>query len=356
MVLLSASGRSSSCLRPGLRYAPPAPLSRVLLVLTFAHAGATAMLTAESVRAAESAQQLVRLGYVQPQSPSNALRGMAAFWERLHELNYVEGKNLIIEKRSAEGQNDLLPGLMREMVAAKVDVIITYGTPAAIAAKNATSTIPIVIAAFGDPVGTGLVASLARPGGNLTGMSMQLGEGMAGKWLELLQEMVPRLSTLAIIANTDNPIARNSVRELDAIAPSRHLKLRLIEVHLPQALEPAFEQARRKAQAVLVLPDPMLAANREHVASLAAKYRLPAMYYLRDYVEAGGLTAYAPDFSVMCRRAAEYVDKIIKGARPGDLPIEQPTKFELVVNLRTAKALGITIPESILLRADEVIR
>jgi putative ABC transport system substrate-binding protein len=185
---------------------------------------------------------------------------------------------------------------------------------------------------------------------------MGFGEGMAGKWLELLQETVPRLSTVTVIANTDNPIARDSAKELQAIPPARRPKLRVIDVHDPAALERAFQQAKRQAQAVLILPDPMLAASRQQVTALAARYRLPTMYYLRDYVEAGGLIAYAPDFSAMCQRAAEYVDKILRGASPGDLPIEQPTKFELVVNVKSARALGITIPESILLRADEVIR
>ena len=326
---------------------------RVLVVLA---ALTTTGLGSSLVHTADPAPEVVRLGYVQPQEPSNALRGMMAFWERLRQLGYVEGKNLVITSRSAEGRNERLPRLMNELVAAKVDVIVTYGTPAAIAASNATNTIPIVVAALGNPVGTGLTASLARPGGNLTGLSMGFGEGMAGKWLELLQETVPRLSTVAVIANIDNPIARDSVKELYAIAPARRPKLRLIEVHDAAALDPAFQQAKRKAQAVLILPDPMLAAHRQEVTALAGKYRLPAMYYLRDYVEAGGLIAYAPDFSAMCRRAAEYVDKILRGAKPADLPIEQPTQFELVVNLKTARALGITIPESILLQAEEVMR
>jgi len=318
--------------------------------------GATAILASQLVLAADPARDVVHLGFVQPQSPSNDLRGVSAFWERLRELGYVEGKNLLVERRSAEGRNERLPALMNEMAADKVDVVVTYGTPAAIAAKNATSTIPIVVAALGDPVGTGLAGSLARPGGNLTGLSMGYSEGMAGKWLELLQEVVPHASVIAVIANTNNPVARDAVKDLETIAPIRRAKLRLVEVHEPTALDRAFQQAKRKALAVLILPDPMLAAHRREVTALAAKYRLPAMYYLGDYVEAGGLIAYAPDFSAMCRRAADYVDKILKGAKPADLPIEQPTKFELVVNLKTAKALGITIPESILLRADEVIR
>jgi putative ABC transport system substrate-binding protein len=281
----------------------------LLLTLRLAAVGVIAF-GSQLALAADPTRDVVHLGFVQPQSPSNALRGMAAFWEHLGRLGYVEGKNLIIEARSADGRNERLPALMQEMVTAKVGVIVTYGTPAAIAAKNATSTIPIVVAALGDPVGTGLATSLARPGGNLTGLSMGFGEGIAGKWLELLGETVPRLSAVAVIANTDNPIARASVDGLKAIPSERRPKLWFFEVHEPEALDRAFRQAKRKAHAALVLPDPMMAAHRREVAALAAKYRLPAMYYLRDYVDAGGLIAYAPDFAAMCRRAADYVDKI----------------------------------------------
>jgi putative ABC transport system substrate-binding protein len=297
----------------------------------------------------------VRVGFVHRALPSTATRGVPAFWERLHELGWVEGQNLVIEARWAEGRNDRLPALMGEVLERKVDVLVTYGTEAAVAAKHATSTVPIVVAAMGDPVRSGVAASLAHPGGNLTGLSMGFAEGMAGKWLELLQETVPRLSTLAVITNP-SPIARDLAKELESIAPRRNLKLRVIEVREPEALDRALAQAGRKAQAVLVLPDPAISAHRGQVTALAAKYRLPAMYYLRDYVDAGGLMAYGSDLAVLNRRAADYVDKILKGAKPGELPIEQPTKFELVVNLKTAKALGITIPDSILLQADEVIR
>jgi putative ABC transport system substrate-binding protein len=326
--------------------------SSILLILITA----AAALGSPISRSAEPAQKVARVGFVQPQSPSTATRGVKEFWERLHQLGWVEGQNLVIEERSAEGRYERLPALMAEVLGSKVDVLVTSGTPAAIAAKNATSTIPIVVGAMGDPLRTGLAASLAHPGGNLTGLSLGYGEGMSGKWLQLLQETVPRLSHVAVIANPDNPIARDLAAELKAIAPARGVKLLLIEVRDPEALDRAFEQARRKAQAVLVLPDPVIAANRGQVTALAAKHRLPAMYALRDFVDLGGLMAYGPDFAVAWRRAAEYVDRILKGAKPEDLPIEQPTKFELVVNLKTAKALGLTIPESILLRADEVIR
>jgi putative ABC transport system substrate-binding protein len=243
---------------------------------------------------------------------------------------------------------------MADVVGQKVDVLVTYSTPGAIAAKSATSTVPIVDALMGDPVGMGLAASLARPGGNLTGLSMSWTD-MTGKWLELLQEAVPQLSTVAVIANPDGPLFRLA-EEIQAVAPKRGLKLRVIEVREPGALDRAFKQARQKTQGVLVLPDLMVAAHRGQVTVLAAKHRLPAVFFDRSFVEAGGLMAYGPDTATMFRRAAEYVHKILRGAKPGDLPIEQPTKFELVLNLRTANSLGISIPESVLLRADEVIR
>jgi putative ABC transport system substrate-binding protein len=241
---------------------------------------------------------------------------------------------------------------MAEVIGQQVDVLVTWSTPGATVAKKATSTVPIV-ALMGEPVRTGLVESLSRPGGNMTGLSMGFSEGMASKWLELLQELVPRLSTIAVTMNPDISVHRDIAKELQAIAQMRRVKLKIIEVREPAGLDSAFEQARRHAQAVLVIPDPVI--DRARITSLAAKHRLPAMYGLRDFAYAGGLMAYAPDVPAMYRRAAEYVDKILKGAKPADLPIEQPTKFELVVNLKTAKALGITIPQSILLRADEVI-
>ena len=315
-----------------------------------------AVFEAHLASAADPGQETVRVGFVSPQSPATAVSGINAFWEHLRELGYVNGQNLVIEARWAENRYDRLPALMAEVLGRKVDVLVTYTTPAAVAAKNATSTIPIVVTLVGDPIRSGLAASLARPGRNLTGVTTGFAEGFAGKWLELLQETVPRLSSLAVIENPDTAIARDLARDLEAIAPARGLKFRLIEVREPAALDRAFEQATRKAQAVLLLPDPMLAAHREQITALAAKHRLPTIYFLRDFVDSGGLMAYAPDNSVIWRRAADHVDKILKGAKPGDLPIEQPTQYVLVVNLKTAKALGLTIPESILLRADEVIR
>ena len=298
----------------------------------------------------------MRLGFVDPQSASTTPRGISAFWQRLRELGYIDGQNLIVEMRSAEGRPERLPALMKEVVERDVDVLVTWSTSAAIAAKNATTTVPIVAAVMGDPVRSGLAAGLARPGANLTGLAVGLGQGLASKWVELLQDLIPRLSTVAVIANPDTAIDRDLTNELQTIVSARGLKLRLVEVREPVTFDRAFEQARRKTQAAIVLPDPVLFSHRGQVTALAARYRLPVIYPSRDYIEAGGLITYGPDFSVMFRRAAEYVDKILRGASPGDLPIEQPTQHVLVVNLKTARALGITIPESILLRADEIIR
>ena len=307
-------------------------------------------------RVAHAEQNPLRLGFVGPGSPSTAPRGLQAFWTRLRELGYVEGQNLIVEAGWAEGNLDHQPRLMSDVLGRKVDVLVTYGTVAAIAAKAATGTVPIVGAIMGDPIGSGLAASLARPGGNLTGLSAGYAEGMAGKWLELLHECVPSLSTIALIENPDNPWHRANARELERLAPARHLKVIVVDVRHPDALDRAFDQARSSAQGVVVLNEAFLVASKQRVVALAAKHGLPTLYTLRDFVEAGGLMSYAPDFAVMFRRAAEYVDRIVKGARPADLPIEQPTQFELVVNMKTAKALGVTIPESILVRADELIR
>ena len=304
-------------------------------------------------RAADPAQRIVRLGLVAPESPSTNAGFVRAFLERLHQLGWVEGQNLIIEQRWAEGRFDRLPALMAEVISQDVDVLVTWTTPGAAVAKSATSTVPIV-ALMGEPVRTGLVESLSRPGGNITGLSMGFSEGLASKWLQLLQEMVPRLSTVAVMMNPNISVHRDIAKELLAIAPKRRLKLKIIEVREAETFKSAFDQARRYAQAVLVVPDPVV--NRTQITTLAAKQRLPAMYGLRDFVDAGGLMAYAPDVPAMYRRAAEYVDKILRGAKPADLPIEQPRQYQLAVNLKTAKALGLPIPESILLQADEVIR
>ena len=326
---------------------------RVLRVLAGLTAG---VLGSRLARAAEPSQRVVRVGFVHPQSPSTAERGLTAFWERLAELGWVQGRNLVGEERWAEGHIERLPALMADMVGRKVDVIVTNGTPAAVAARKATKTIPIVVASMGDPVGTGVAASLAHPGGNLTGLSLQMTEGIPGKWLELLQETVPRLLTVAVMGNPDSPLFGLVRRPLEAAASARNLKLKFIDIRGPEALEPAFGQARKATQAALVIPDPMTFHYQRRVAAQAATDHLPVIYGLPEMVDAGGLMAYGPNQAVLLRRAAEYVDKILRGANPADLPIEQPTQFVLAVNLPAARALSLTIPQSILLRADEVIR
>lgn len=329
---------------------------RTFLALALSLASGFAVFNSLTAYCAETGQRVVRLAVVYTSSPSAAQPAVKAFWDRLHELGYVEGQNLVIEQRWAEGQLDKLPALMAEVLARNLDVLVTWTTPGARAAKNATSTVPIVAAAMGDPVGSGLVVSLARPGGNLTGLSSGWGRGIGGKWLELLQETVPQLSTVAVTMNPDIPVHRDLVKELEIIAPTRGVKLRIIEVRNAQMLEQVFEHARRSAQAVMVVAEPITMNNRTQVTMLAAKHRLPAIYGLRDFVDSGGLMAYGFDEVVMFRRAADYVDKIVKGANPADLPIEQVSSYQLIVNLKTAKALGLTFPESILQRADEVIR
>jgi len=330
-------------------------LARRLPVLLAVVLAACSLLLAPA-RAQEPARRLVRIGFVHPHSASSATHGVTAFWDRLHELGYVEGSNLQIEARWADGHTERLPELAAEVLARKPDLLVTYGTPAALAAKHATSTVPIVGVAMGEPLRTGLVTSLAHPDGNLTGTSVGWAEGIGGKWLELLRELVPRLADVAVIEDPDNPIARDLAADLKAIGPTRRLNVRFVEVREPSALDRVFGQAARKAQACIVLPAPFISAHRAQVTALAAKHRLPAIYYLRDYVDAGGLMAYAPDMDAQFRRAADYAGKILNGARPADLPIEQPTRWALIVNVKAAKALGLTIPESILLRADEVIR
>ena len=261
-----------------------------------------------------------------------------------------------METRWADGQIDHLPSLMSDVVHRNVDVIVTAGTPAAFAAKKATDTIPIVAMFMADPLRTGLVKSLAHPEGNLTGTSMAYGDQFTGKWLELLRESVPGLATVALISNPDNAVFQYLKRDLEAVGPRLKIKIRMIDIRGPEELDSAFKQARDAAQAILLLGDPVTLTYKRRIAELAIAYRIPVMYNHRSFVDEGGLMSYAPETDSQVRRAAEYVDKILRGARPAELPIEQPTEIQLVVNVRTAKAIGIVIPQAILSRADEIIR
>jgi len=310
---------------------------------------------------AQQAGQVPRVGILSPASPTSADRSpsdlavlFSAFRDNLRELGYVDGQNIKIESRWAEGNYERLPGLAAELVRLKVAVIVTYGTPASQAAKRATGTIPIVMAAIIDPVVSGLVTSLARPGGNITGNSM-MSPDLVEKQLQILKEVVPRVSRVALLYNPANPGNAPQVQHAQEAARALGVRLQLLEVKTPADIDSAFA-AMTGEQAIIVLVDAMLQNNRARITDLAARHRLPAVYGLSDYPEAGGLLAYGPNRLDLFRRAAIYVAKILKGAKPGDLPVEQPTKFELVINLKTAKTLGLTIPRSLLVRADQLIQ
>ena len=303
---------------------------------------------------AQQPAKLPTIGFLGANTRSFDSQRQPAFVERLRELGWIEGRTIAIEYRWAEGSIDRAAELAAEFVRLKVDVIVTSGTPQVLAAKQATSVIPIVFAAVGDPVGAGVVATLARPGGNATGLSLQQTE-TTGKRLELLREVIPGLRRLAIIANSDNLSAVLEVREAQAAARALGLDVVTSEIQRREDIAPAFEALKGRVDALYVAADPLLNTNRMRVAILAVGARLPTMYSIREPIETGGLIYYGPNFADLNRRAADFVDKILRGTKPADLPVEQPTKFELIINLTTAKALGLTISEQLLARADEVI-
>jgi putative ABC transport system substrate-binding protein len=278
------------------------------------------------------------------------------FREGLRDVGYVEGRDVVIEWRSAGGDYDRVTELAADLVQRQVEVIVVENTAAARALKRTTSTIPIVMAIIADPVGSGLVASLARPGGNVTGLSLMLSE-LSAKRLQLLKEVLPQATRVAVLWNPTVPWHAKVIEDLKAAAPSLAIELSFAPGRTPEQIAPAFSAFHRAhAQALYLIEDPIFLVHRATLLKLASNARLPTIHGNRKYVEAGGLMSYGANYADLFRRSAGYVDKILKGAKPGDLPVEQPNKFELVVNLKTAKALGITIPESILLRADEVIR
>src|SRR6516165_6716516 len=294
------------------------------------------------------------IGFLGSGTPAAHGHWVAAFAQRLRELGWIEGRNLTIEYRWAEGSSDRAAELAAEFVRLKVDVIVTYANPMVVATKRATSVIPIVFAAAADPLGTGLVAGLARPGGNVTGASVQ-NTDLAGKHLELLRDLVPGLHRLAIMVNVGNSAAVLEMRAVQAAARTIGLEVVTLEIRRAEDIAPAFEGLNGHAEALYVCIDTVLFSNRVRVNTLALAARLPTMLSNREYVEAGGLMSYGPNFLDLFRRAGDYVDKILHGAKPGDLPVEQPTKFDLTINLTTAKALGLAVPPTLLARADEVI-
>jgi putative ABC transport system substrate-binding protein len=303
---------------------------------------------------AQSSERVRRIGYLGSGSPASGFH--EEFLAGLRDLGWVDGQNFVVDYRFAEGRFERLPGLAAELARSDVEVIVAQPTPAALAARNATRTIPIVMVNVGDPVGLGLVASLARPGGNVTGTAFDVGLETFSKALQLLKEAVPGARRVAVMTNPGNPAQALAISNIKAAARSLGLGLLFVDTRGPDDFAGAFARiAKDRADALLVVAESLFVANRARLAELALAHALPSMFGSRQNVEAGGLVSYGPSLSHTSRRAATFVDKILKGARPAELPVEQPTKFELVVNLTTAKALGLTIPQSVLLRADAVI-
>jgi putative ABC transport system substrate-binding protein len=301
-------------------------------------------------------QRLYRIGFLGNSTAALEANLVGPFREGLRELGYVDGQNVVIEYRWAEGKYERFPALIAELVARKVEVIVTAGTPAALAVQRAAPTIPLVMVAVGDPVGSGLVATLARPGGNATGLT-SIAPDLEGKRLELLREVVPKLSRVSFLLNPDNAFHAGSEKQARAAAKVLHFAAQFVEVRTESDFDRAFDAiAKHRPDALIVFADRIFLHNRGRIVDFAARYRLPAVYPYRELVEAGGLMSFGPNYAEMHRRAAAYVDKILKGAKPGNLPVEQPTKFELIINLKSGKTLGLTIPQSLLLRADEVIK
>lgn len=317
-------------------------------------AGATAVYPFV-VRAQQQVGKVFHIGVLE--TTSQALNGanLDAFRQGLLKSGYVEGQNLVIEYRSGDGREERFPNLAIELARLNVDLILARGTPAALAAKNATRIIPIVLVGIGDPVSNGIVASLAHPGANITGLSASATE-LYAKRLELLLELVPRVARIAFLTNLGNPNEQLNWQQIETAARARGIRPQLLDVRKPEDFERAFNDAsEHRIDALVVALDGLLSQNRQIIVDLAAKHRLPAIYGSSEFTIPGGLAAYGPSYSDLYLRAANYVDKILKGARPADLPVELPTKFQLVINLKTSKSLGLTIPPTILARADEVI-
>ncbi len=317
---------------------------------------ALGILLAPLATLAQQSGKVSRIGFLGNSTAALEANLVGPFREGLRDLGYVEGRNVLIEYRWAEGKYERFPALIAELIALKVDVIVTAGTPASLAVKKATTSIPLVMVAVGDPIGVGLVASLARPGGNSTGLT-SIAPELEGKRLELLRQAIPKLSSIAVLWNPDNSFHVGSLKETRAAAQVLGIKVQVLGVRASDEFPAAFAAIlRERPGALLVLADRIFLHNRRGIVDFEAKHRLPGVYAYRELVEAGGLMSFGPSYAGMHRRAAYYVDKILKGAKPGDLPVEQPTKFELVINLKTAKALGLTIPPPLLLQADEVIQ
>jgi len=323
----------------------------------FVHAVAGALLALPLGVEGQPAGKMPQIGYLVQNNFQTSRRTVAAFGAGLRERGWIEGQNVVIAYRFADGKVDQLPALVSELIRFKVDVIVTTSSGTTWAAKGATKSIPIVMAASANALGEGLVTNLARPGGNITGMTFMAGPEIAGKQLQLLKEVAPAATLVAVLANPTNRSHAAFAKEVKVAAQSLGVQVQVLAASNPDQLNIAFAAATKEhAAALLVLTDSMFVGQQQRVADLAARNRLPAMYSQREFVDAGGLLSYGPSLTDMYRRAATHVDKLLRGAKPGDIPVEQPTKFELVINLKTANTLGLTIPQALLLRADEVIQ
>jgi putative ABC transport system substrate-binding protein len=325
--------------------------------MSFHTCAAALVLLLSTAALAPALAQIPRIGYVNPGSPSDPARQsrFEAFRQGLRELGYVEGGNIAIESRWAEGHYDRYPALVADLVRLKVDVIVAQSGGATQAAQQATHTIPVVMSLVNDPVGSGFVTSLARPGGNITGLTI-VSPDLVGKQLQLLREMVPRMSRIAVLRHPDNPASAAQLREAETAAVAMGARLQALEARNPSDIDAAFAaMIRERAGALLILGDAIFTSQRRQIAQLSEKARIPSIFHATEYAEVGGLMAYGPNFLDLERRAAAFVAKLLKGAKPADLPVEQPTTFELVINRKTAKTIGLTIPLSLLQSADRIL-
>src|SRR5262245_35217154 len=318
---------------------------------------ASAVLIWFQLASAQPTKKVTRIGFVAASSAVSGAQNLQAFTQSLRDLGYREGDNVHIEARWADGWNERLPGLIAELSQLNVDVMVVTSAPAALAAKNLKLHVPVVFAAVTDPFEHNLIESLARPGGNMTGTSLAVGEGFSGKWVELLKETVLRVTRFSTLLNPTHPVAKVFVRESDTVARALGIRLQFFEARDPTQLDSALSHiAKERTGALLVLPDPLFFSQRKVIVDFALKRHLPSMFLFREFAEAGGLMSYGPNIMDSYRRTAIYVDKILKGAKPAELPVERPIKFEFVINLKTAKQIGLTIPPNVLARADKVIR
>jgi putative ABC transport system substrate-binding protein len=310
-----------------------------------------------SAALAQQAKKVYRIGFISPSSSATAAPNLEAFRQGLRGQGHVEGENIAIEIRWAEGSAERLPHLIAELIQLKVDVMVVGGATGALAAKNARTTTPVVFAAVTDPLGYGLIESLARPGGNITGVALALGEGFSGKWVELLKEAVPKVGRVAVLRNPAHPLAEVFLRETQAAGRALGVRLAFLDAQDPSQLGSALSRIEKeRAGALVVTPSPFFTSQRTLIVDFVARRHLPSMFFAREFVDAGGLMSYGPSFPDSYRRAAIYVDKILQGTKPADLPVEQPTKFEFIINLKAAKQIGLTIPPNVLARADRVIK